>query len=280
MAEHRVTKNNIIYIIPDDELFEKYKNDEAFIDDYGRLMNRRPHRVLKELKHYAIKTPSNRQKSMPQSNASTRKDPSLANQIKHSLRKELSETTGKVINRTVDDVSEKLVDKLVYEGLPYIWHHGIVPLYDRVKDTLTSKGTKADEVLKQAKTSSEMVTVKPKSNTKLSQEEKDEESQKAFYHWLFLLVSLEKPDNAGQLDLNLTLTQLTAPANLEQINTFLSENRNLVEEDKYSTLHDLLGRDLYNKGQLIPIKAEEITTIGKTYEFKTDVKKQEDDNND
>ena len=50
MAEHRVRKNNIIYIIPTDELFIKWKNDEAFIDEYGRLMNRKPHRVLKELK--------------------------------------------------------------------------------------------------------------------------------------------------------------------------------------------------------------------------------------
>lgn len=45
MAEHRVRKNNIIYIIPTDELFIKWKNDEAFIDEYGRLMNRKPHRV-------------------------------------------------------------------------------------------------------------------------------------------------------------------------------------------------------------------------------------------
>lgn len=45
MAEHRVRKDNIIYIIPTDELFIKWKNDEAFIDEYGRLMNRKPHRV-------------------------------------------------------------------------------------------------------------------------------------------------------------------------------------------------------------------------------------------
>ena len=44
MAQHRVTKDNIIYIIPTDELFIKYNNNEAFIDEYGRLMNRKPHR--------------------------------------------------------------------------------------------------------------------------------------------------------------------------------------------------------------------------------------------
>ena len=52
MAEHRVRKDNIIYIIPTDELFIKWESNEAFIDEYGRLMNRKPHRVLKELKHY------------------------------------------------------------------------------------------------------------------------------------------------------------------------------------------------------------------------------------
>ena len=33
MAEHRVRKNEIIYIIPTDELFQKWKSDEAYIDD-------------------------------------------------------------------------------------------------------------------------------------------------------------------------------------------------------------------------------------------------------
>ena len=63
MSEHRVRKDNIIYIIPDDELFTKWKNDEAFIDEYGRLMNRKPHRVLRELKHYVDNTPMVQQRT-------------------------------------------------------------------------------------------------------------------------------------------------------------------------------------------------------------------------
>lgn len=35
MAEHRVPKGNIIYIIPTDELFNKIQKHEAFIDEYG-----------------------------------------------------------------------------------------------------------------------------------------------------------------------------------------------------------------------------------------------------
>ena len=38
MAEHRVSYNGIIYIIPNDELYWKYENGEAFIDKYGRLI--------------------------------------------------------------------------------------------------------------------------------------------------------------------------------------------------------------------------------------------------
>lgn len=30
MSEHKVRKNNIIYIIPSDELFIKWRNDEAY----------------------------------------------------------------------------------------------------------------------------------------------------------------------------------------------------------------------------------------------------------
>ena len=54
MAEHRVRKNNIIYIIPTDELFIKWKNDEAFIDEYGRLMNRKPHREVFAFLHLLL----------------------------------------------------------------------------------------------------------------------------------------------------------------------------------------------------------------------------------
>lgn len=53
MSQYEVEQNGIIYIIPDDELYQKYMNNEAFIDEYGRLIDRKPHRVLKELRHFA-----------------------------------------------------------------------------------------------------------------------------------------------------------------------------------------------------------------------------------
>lgn len=45
----------------------------------------------------------------------------------------------------------------------------------------------------------------------------------------------------------------------------LEENPNLLETEKYITLHDLLGRDLYKDKQLIPIKGEEIVTLAEKH---------------
>lgn len=46
--------------------------------------------------------------------------------------------------------------------------------------------------------------------------------------------------------------------------------------EKYITLHDLLGRDLYKEGQLIPIEATEIETIVESYEHKAEIDITED----
>lgn len=103
MPEHRVPKGNIIYIIPTDELFIKYKNNEAFIDEYGRLMNRKPHRVLKELKHYV---------------ADSEVQESYASPIKDLVRDKMVEYSKYVIDR-VGDVFfyEVTIAKILRESL-------------------------------------------------------------------------------------------------------------------------------------------------------------------
>ena len=57
MAEHRVSYNGIIYIIPNDELYWKYENGEAFIDKYGRLIDSKSKKVIKELEHKGDRRP-------------------------------------------------------------------------------------------------------------------------------------------------------------------------------------------------------------------------------
>lgn len=97
----------------------------------------------------------------------------------------------------------------------------------------------------------------------MTKEEVDAEKRKLLYHWIGLLSSLTKLRNAGELDVESTLAQLTEPMMIERVNALLGENPNLLETDKYILLHSLLGRDLYMEGQLIPIRAAEIKKVAK-----------------
>lgn len=270
MAEHRIRKNNIIYIIPDDELFEKWKSDEAFIDDYGRLMNRKPHRVLKELKHYVENTPMVQQRTVAPPTAPVRKSSPVKDYLKETVRDTAMEASEIIIDWAVDIFS--------YEVLPNVWHEHIVPFYHRTKEALTSKKLKADSVLSQA-TASVEATVKAKGSMKMTQKEVDAEKRKVLYHWFGMLSNLKKLHDAGEIDIDTTMAQLTDSTMLERVNDFLSENPNLLETDKYIMLHSLLGRNLYEEEQLIPIRAAEITTIAATYGYKARTEKMEDNHN-
>lgn len=270
MAEHRVRKDSIIYIIPNDELFAKWKSDEAFIDEYGRLMNRKPHRVLRELKYYAENTPTVQQKTSAPPSTLARKSSSVKDYIKDTVRDAAMETTEIIVDRAVDI--------FFYEVLPNVWHEHIVPFYRSTKEALTSKELKADAVLAQKK-ANVPTTTKPKATTKITQEEADAEKRKALYHWLGMLSSLKKLHDAGEMDIDATLAQLTNPAMLERVNSLLSENPNLLETDKYIVLHGLLGRDLYEERQFVPIRAAEITTIAAKYGYDARNDKMEDNRN-
>lgn len=271
MAEHRVRKDNIIYIIPDDELFAKWKRDEAFIDEYGRLMNRKPHRVLRELKYYAENTPMVQQRTSSPPSAPARKSSPVKDYIKHTVR----DTAVKAAEIIVD----RAVDIFFYEVLPNVWHEHIVPFYRRTKEALTSKELKADAVLAKSKASTDVAVRQPKATTKMTQEETDAEKRKVLYHWLGMLSSLKKLHDAGEMDIDSTLAQLTEPAMLERVNALLSENPNLLETDKYIVLHGLLGRDLYEEQRLVPIRAAEITTIAVKYGYDARNDKMEDNHN-
>lgn len=184
MAEHRVRKNNIIYIIPTDELFIKWKNDEAFIDEYGRLMNRKPHRVLKELKHYV---------------ADSVVQKSYASPIKDLVRDKMVEYSKYAIDRAED--------VFFYEVIPNVWHKHIVPLWKGAKDVLFSKELKIDQI--KCETEHKVVENQPILSEIMTKEEVDAEKRKLLYHWIGLLSSLTKLQNAGELDVESTLAQLT-----------------------------------------------------------------------
>jgi hypothetical protein len=271
MAEHKAKgKNGIIYIIPNDELYEKWKKDEAFIDDYGRLMNRRPHRVLKELKACGTVPHTVQRKTVTPPVAPASKEPSFTDQIKDSVRENLADAAGRAV--------EYGLNELIYEVLPYAWNNGIVPLYHLAKDALTSKETKAETLLRQEEKRTEIVEAKTPVHTKMTPEEANAEKRKVLYHWLALLSSLKKLNDAGEMDVNLTLAQLTDPAILERVNRLLSENPNLLETDKYIELSGLLGRNLYKEKQLIPIEVSEIESIAESVGHEAETDDMEDNN--
>lgn len=250
MAEHSVLYNGIIYVIPNDELYRKYENDEAFIDKYGRLIDSKSKKVIKELEHKGDRRPVVQRKvvvvQLPEEHP-----------VRDAAKQAAAEVTYDFIHRVVNWTFDV--------GVPYLWHEHIVPFFRLTKEALTSKELKADAILAKSKTSA-VATVKPKaSGAKMTQEEEDAEKRKVLYHWLGMLTSLKKLQDAGKMDAAMTLAQLTDPEMLERVNGFLSENPNLLETDKYITLHGLLGRDLYKEKQFIPIEIAEITTIAASY---------------
>ena len=261
MAEHSVLHNGIIYIIPNDDLYRKYETNEAFIDKYGRLIDSKSKKVIKELEHRSERRP------VIQRNVVMVQPPE-----EHPVRDAAKQAVADVAYDSI----HKGVDWAVDVGIPFLWHEYIVPFFHRTKRALTTKELKADEVLAKTKASTDVAVKHQKTVTKMTQEEADAEKRKVLYHWLGMLSSLKKLHDAGEMDIDSTLAQLTDPAMLERVNTLLSENPNLLETDKYIVLHGLLGRDLYNERELIPIRAAEITTIAAKYGYDIRNDKMED----
>lgn len=264
MAVHSVSYNGIIYIIPNDELYWKYENSEAFIDKYGRLIDSKSKKVIKELEHKGDRRP------VVQRNVVVVQPPE-EHPIRDAAKQAVADVAYDSIHRGVDWAFDV--------GIPCLWHEHIVPFFHRTKEALTSKELKADAVLAKSKASTDVAVKKPKAGIKMTQEEADAEKRKVLYHWLGMLSSLKKLHDAGEMDIDATLAQLTDPAMLERVNALLSENPNLLETDKYIVLHSLLGRDLYEERQLIPIRAAEITTIAESYGYETRNDKTEDNHN-
>ena len=264
MAEHSVLYNGIIYIIPNDELYWKYENGEAFIDKYGRLIDSKSKKVIKELEHKGDRRP------VVQRNVVVVQPPE-EHPIRDAARQAVADAAYDSIHRGVDWVFDV--------GIPYLWHEHIAPLFHRTRKALTTKELKADAVIAKSKEKTEIAVKQPKTGEKMTQEEADAEKRKVLYHWLGMLSSLKKLHDVGEMDIDSTLAQLTDPAMLKRVNAFLSENPNLLETDKYIVLHGLLGRDLYKERQLIPIRAAEITTIAESYGYESRKDKMEDNHN-
>lgn len=253
MSEHRVKQNGIIYIIPNDELYQKYIKNEAFIDDYGRLMNRRPNRVLKELKHIGDDRPV----------------VLVQPQEDHPIRDAIKETMAESLR----EVIYKGTDLLVYDAMPKLWHYKLKPGIKRMYHSVISgKRTKAETIIEKKQTAKRVSTAqlvkKPETDkqkkTSMTEEEILIEQKKAIIHYIGLLESLRRLHEAGKIDdVNKNLEQLINPAAIESFNKTLSANPNLLEMTQHIQVTALLGRNLFQNGIYVPLQQEEIKLLVK-----------------
>ena len=244
MSEHRVKRNGIIYIIPNDELYQKYIKNEAFIDDYGRLMNRRPNRVLKELKHIGDDRPV----------------VLVQPQEDHPIR-----------DAVVSKVTDVVVDTIVYDVMPKLWHYKLKPGIKRMYHSVISgKKTKAETIIEKKQPAKRVSTAqlvrKPETEkqekSKMTEEEIIAVQKSAITHYIGLLEDLRTLHDAGVIDdVSKTLEQLTNPATIEQFNQALSSNPNLLEMTQHIKVATLLGRNLFQNGIYVPLQQEEIKLL-------------------
>lgn len=250
MAKHHVNKNGIIYIIPNDELYYQYRNNETDIDKYGRLINTQTKRVVKELEQRA----DNRPVVVVQPRE------------EHPIRDVIVDSAAESLRYAI----ERGVDWLFYDGLPYLWHNKVVPSIESLKEYKKNGGKlKCESILekdrpKKSNTITQIATkpkVESREKTPMTEDEILDEQRKAVLHYIGLLKSLTKLHNAGVIDKNSTLEQLTNPKAIEQFNQTLAKNPNLLEMTQHIELNRLLGRDLFQSGEFVPIEIKEIESL-------------------
>ena len=88
-------------------------------------MNRKPHRVLKELKHYVDNAPLVQLSTSAPPVVPVRNSSPVKEYIKDSVRETAREATEIIVDRAVD--------VFFYEVLRNVWHKHIVPFYNRTK---------------------------------------------------------------------------------------------------------------------------------------------------
>lgn len=238
LSRHEVEKNGIVYIIPDDELYQKYVNDEAFIDEYGRLINRKPHRVLKELKHFTYDV------------------------SKEDIAVDYSYETSSPpwgIDFLWETARELWNDEEFRANVKTLYHLKIKPACRKMWKTITGKSkTKASQIVAKSKLVKEtQLTCDTLTNNDIDKIEKD-----LVYHWFCVLADLAQLKNAGAIDEEYQkwiFEQLSNPIAIEQANRFLEKNLQILQLHN-SNLTGVLNRELVQNGQFIPISIDEVRT--------------------
>lgn len=194
------------------------------------------HKYLKRLDFFADNPPEAQTELPPPYS-------SIGSQVKDDVRDCMVEGANIFINLGVD--------KFFYDVLP----NRIIPKIKEVRYALTNKDIKALSIVKDSD------PVIEDSSTKMTAKEIETEERNAVYHWLAMLKSLKKLQNAGVIDMSETLEKLTDPVMLQKVNSCFDKNPELLETEECVTSLSLLGRELYHREQFVPIQAEEIEAI-------------------
>lgn len=266
MAQHEVKgRNGVIYIIPDDVLFRKYRSGEAYIDKYGRLMDFKTKRVIKELEQKSDYHP-----------VSSTTPPTSPRSTKRTFRDDMSDEARrfgkKLVRKTADKGAEGLSDWLVYDVAPTLWYEKIIPALKRIKTKFIADQQHLERTLEayqRSKSSSSaqikaQPVIKQEAKTPMTDEEAAEEVARFIRHYIGMIRSLIKLRNAGRLDeVRNLLPQLTNPATIERFNGLLSSDQDLLKNSENNELKVLLGRDLYPDGKYAPINSDELECLAK-----------------
>lgn len=163
-------------------------------------------------------------------------------------RSPVSEDVKRMIGYRALELAESGAAILLAGALPVIWNDHVLPLYRSLKRAVQARRLKGTVVDVRAELTGES-------------------EYDAVYHWISLLNSLE---GAAGSDKDSIVGQLTDADMLEYVNTCLGGNPKLLDMEDYLALRSLLGRDLYNDKEYVPLEAEEIRRIAAKRKSDTD----------
>lgn len=247
MSQHEVEKSGIIYIIPDDELFRKYVDNEAFIDSYGQLIDSKTHRVIKKLKHFA------HEKATDQSSENC----------------DYKSTSG-WSDLLLDIVRELWYDEEIRANLKKLYQLKIKPACHKAWKKITKHPKKKlRQISSKISTANSIITQtsvayqKPSQQNKLTSDEVRIIKNNSIYHWFCILANFEVLRNSDEFDEDeqkLMISQLTDLSAIKMVNRFLEENPQLLQT-YMANLTSVFNRELVQNGNFIPISIDEVRAV-------------------
>lgn len=261
MSKHEYERDGIIYIFPDDDSYRMFEQGEASLDKRGRLIHTKKKHLIRILEHKSApkQTPPIYTRNPNTSSPST--ENSFKEEMKNSLKSGIKSSVRKKSKQVTDD----FLDWAFYTAIPTGFRK-IKSKANEIWDNAHSE-PKASKVIKANHDSSTTeVIVKPETKqqvqTPMTDEEAEAEIKSFVSHYIEMIKILLRLRDAGRLEeLQNLLPQLTSQTNIDRFNSTLSDNPNLLAMSQSNQLSKILGRDLFQGGEFVPIEVNEIIEL-------------------